>query len=166
MRAGARVMRRVNDLPDLATAHTNYIAMLMPILTRGTPDAAPIDVHTWTGLEDEQARLIRQWRAVFEEVDVVIAPPFGTPAFPQDDKPDWASRSLLINGEMTPYGAQLAWPGLATFPGLPAAAVPVGKTDGASQPGVQIMAEPNEDLTALAFAAALERAGLIARPLA
>ncbi|MBI1237884.1 MAG: amidase [Alphaproteobacteria bacterium] len=165
-RAGARVLRRVNDLPDLAAAHTNYVAMLMPILTRGTPNAAPIDVHAWMGLEDEQARLIRQWRAVFQEVDVVIAPPFGTPAFPHDDKPDWASRTLLINGEMTPYGAQLAWPGLATFPGLPATAVPVGKTDGGIPTGIQIMAGPFEDLTALAFAAALERAGLIARPLA
>ncbi len=35
-----------------------------------------------------------------------------------DDNPVWAERTLEIDGKATPYGVQVAWPGVATFPGL------------------------------------------------
>jgi len=159
-RIGAKVVRSAKDLPDLAAAHPLYVKMLTAITTRGAPGAKPIDAHAWMELQDEQMRLARQWRAVFADVDVVITPAFGVPAFPHEDNPDWGARTLTVDARATPYGAQLGWPGVATFPGLPATAAPIGKTKDGLPVGVQIMAGMFEDRTALAFAGLLQREGL------
>lgn len=156
-RVGAKVTRNMTDLPDLAAAHATYVRMLTTITSRGAPDAAPVNAHVWMDLLDTQARLIRQWRAVFKQVDVVLAPPFGVPAFPHEDNPDWGARRLVIDGADTPYGAQLAWPGVATFPNLPALAAPIATTANGLPVGVQIIAGPYEDRTTIAFAAAMAR---------
>ncbi|MCY1056518.1 amidase family protein [Nannocystis sp. SCPEA4] len=163
-RAGATVLRRHDALPDLAQAHADYREMLMPIMSRGTPNAAPVNAHVWMALKDAQARLVRQWRALFAEVDVVLTPPFGVTAFPHDDQPDWALRRLVIDGAETPFGVQLAWPGVATYPGLPATAVPLGLTREGLPTGVQVIGKPFADLTTIGFAGLLEQAGLAAAP--
>jgi amidase len=93
-------------------------------------------------------------------VDVVLAPAFGVAAFPHEDNPDWGARTLLVDGAATPYAAQLAWPGMVTYPGLPATAVPVGRTRQGLPIGVQVVAGMFEDRTALAFAGMLQQAGL------
>jgi amidase len=110
-------------------------------------------------LQDEQARQTRAWRALFAYVDVVLTPPFGVAAFPHDDNPDWGAQTLQIDGAATPYGVQFAWPGVATFPGLPATAAPIGKTKNGLPVGVQIVGAPFEDRTSLAFADLLQKAG-------
>lgn len=157
---GAKVVRRAEGMPDLAAAHRTYMAMLIAITTRGTPMARPIDAHAWMNLLDERMRIIHAWRAVFRDIDVVVMPPFGTPAYPHDDNPDQDARRLLIDGVETPYGDQLAWPAVATLPHLPATAVPLAKTKDGLPVGVQVMGAPFEDRTTLAFAALLVREGL------
>jgi amidase len=157
---GAHVTRKAADLPDLAAAHGSYMMMLNAIVSRGAPDAAPISAHAWMDLADEQMRVARRWRAVFAGVDVVLAPAFGVAAFPHEDNPDWGARTLLVDGAATPYAAQLAWPGMVTYPGLPATAVPVGRTRQGLPIGVQVVAGMFEDRTALAFAGMLQQAGL------
>ena len=87
---------------------------------------------------------------------MVLAPPFGTAAFPHDAS-DWATRTLTINGAPTPYGAQIAWPGIATFPGLPSTCAPIGKTNAGLPVGVQIIGPAYEDRTTIAFAGLVER---------
>jgi amidase len=159
-KAGAKVTMDSDLVPDLAQAHQDYVAMLMPITTRGAPGQKPIDVNRWFTLLDIRMKLQRQWRALFEQFDVVLTPPFGVTAFPHTDEEDWSKRALRIDGEDTPYGAQLAWPGVATFPGLPAVAAPVGKDDEGLPIGVQIIAARYEDRMALAFASAMQREGL------
>src|SRR6185437_9517717 len=69
----------------------------------------------------------RQWAALFEDIDVVLAPVFGTAAYPHDDRPS-DQRTLILDGQPTPYFAQLAWPGLASLANLPATAAPIGQT--------------------------------------
>ena len=69
---------------------------------------------------DQIAAAQAAWAELFEAFDVVLAPPFGTAAFPHTDETVWSARRLTINGEATPCEAQIAWPGIATFPGLPA----------------------------------------------
>ncbi|HJQ58489.1 MAG TPA: amidase family protein, partial [Vineibacter sp.] len=159
-RRGLRVVRGIKDLPDLAAAHSSYMTMLNAIVSRGTPGAEPINAHAWMAVNDEQMRLARQWRAVFSDVDVVLAPTFGVPAFAHEDNPDWGARSLRVDGAPTPYGAQLAWPGVATYPGLPATAIPIGKNKDGLPIGVQVIGGMFEDRTALAFASLLQREGL------
>src|SRR6202030_1322889 len=111
----------------LGAAHAAYLSVLMTIMSRrpGAPVEGVIDAHAYMlGLHIGAAHR-RRWAALFEAFDVVITPPFGTPAFPHVDEPDWSKRTLTVKGEATPYGAQLAWPGIATFPGLPATCAPI-----------------------------------------
>ncbi|MEO8926506.1 MAG: amidase family protein, partial [Caulobacteraceae bacterium] len=93
----------------------------------------------------------------FKTFDVVLAPTFGVVAFPHDDG-DFNSRIHMIDGAETPYAAQLAWPGLATLPGLPATAIPVGRTRAGLPIGLQIIGPYLEDRTTIAFAGMVERA--------
>ena len=158
--AGATVSNDTSLLPDVTAIHQIYVKMLNTALSRGTPGARPIDAHEWMELMDEQMRVTRAWRELFETYDVVIAPIFSTPAFPYKTEPDWGNRTLSVDGRMQPYGAQLTWAGLATFPGLPATAVPVAKSGEGLPIGLQLIGGPYEDRTTLGLASLLEEAGL------
>ena len=66
----------------------------------------------------------------------------------------YAAPRLTRSQQATPFAAQLAWPGLALFPGLPATSVPVGRTDAGLPIGVQVIADRLHDHTAIAVAKA------------
>ena len=144
-------------LPDLTQQHRHFVSMLMTIVSRGAPGTTRcISAHEWMALLDEQLRCRRAWAALFEQVDALISPPFGTAAFPHTDEPDWAQRRLMIDGDASEFGHQLAWAGLATFPGLPATVLPVGRLPHGLPLGVQILGPWGEDRTPLALAHAIE----------
>src|SRR5580658_10048452 len=127
--AGAEVARQSPLLPDFAGYQPTYMGMLGAIMGRGAPGATPaIDTFAYMNGLDTITGAQAAWSELFAEFDVVLAPPFGVPAFPHLPEGDWASRTLTINGEATPYGAQLCWAGIATFPGLPSTCAPLGKT--------------------------------------
>jgi amidase len=155
---GAEVSYGSSLIPDLAAAQATYMAVLGTVLARGRPDARPaLDTFGYLGGLDAIAVAQAQWAELFETFDVVLAPPFGTAAFEHKDDPDWSARRLTINGEATPYGAQIAWAGIATFPGLPATCAPIGKTKSGLPVGVQIIGPRYEDRTPIAFAGLIER---------
>jgi len=150
--AGAEVSRRSELLPDLSAAHAAYTEMLGAIFTRGSPTVrGVISAHRWMELLDAQFRLRRQWRALFARFDAVVAPAFGTVAYPHVDNPNDPGTMLQIDGKSTPYFDQLAWPGVATFPGLPATAVPAGATSERLPIGLQVIAGFLQDRTAIAI---------------
>ncbi len=157
--AGVEVSRSSPLLPDLAAAQQTYMGMLGAITARGRPGAEPA-MNTFGYLNGLDAIVAAQaaWAELFEAFDVVLAPPFGVAAFPHTDEADWGKRRLTVNGEATPYGAQIAWPGIATFPGLPATCAPIGKTRAGLPVGVQIIGPRFEDRTTIAFAGLIERA--------
>jgi amidase len=49
-----------------------------------------------------------------------------TPAYRHDHSPEQEKRRITIDGKEYVYPDQLAWPGIATFPGLPSTAIPTG----------------------------------------
>ena len=152
---GARVDRTSDLLPDLPAQFSHYMHMLNIAMTRGAQqEGRPLPtLADWFMLGDEQARAARSWARLFTDYDAVIAPVFGTTAFAHDDTPI-TDRTLTVDGAPTPYGLQLAWSGLATFPMLPATSVPVG-TDADGLPiGLQVIAAVNQDFTAIAVAKA------------
>ena len=155
---GAEVSRGSPLVPDLAAAQETYVGMLGAIMGRGRPGAEPaIDTFGYMNGLDAIERNRAAWAELFESFDVVLAPPFGTAAFPHTDEPEWGKRTHVINGQPTPYGAQIAWPGIATFPGLPATCAPIGKTKTGLPVGVQIIGPSFEDRTTIAFAGLVER---------
>ncbi|HEY1426269.1 MAG TPA: amidase family protein [Caulobacteraceae bacterium] len=157
-RLGAEVSRASPLLPDLAAAHGVYLGVLNAIMGRGRPGAEPaINTFDYLNGLDTIERNRAQWAELFESFDVMLAPPFGTAAFPHTDEPDWPKRTHIINGQPTSYGAQIAWPGIATFPGLPATCAPIARTSGGLPVGAQIIGPAYEDRTTIAFAGLLER---------
>ena len=124
---------------------------------RGLP--APIQTYDWFDALDQRARVQRQWHRLFADFDVVVAPAFGTLAYPHVDPIDMQTSTLMIDGEATPYGRQLAWPGVATLPGLPATAVPVGQSDDGLPIGVQVIGAYLGDRTTISVANWLNQLG-------
>ena len=106
-------------------------------------------------LQDAQVAFQRRWARFFEDYDVVVMPTLGIPAFPHDDNPDQQARVHVINGQATPYFSQIAWPGVATFPHLPATAVPIARTRSGLPIGAQVIGGYLEDRTTIAFAGML-----------
>jgi amidase len=153
-RAGAEVERTLDSFPDLAAQHANYIRMLLTALSRGAPGPSgqAMSLSDWFALQDEQARCIRIWQTLFRQYDAVIAPVFGTTAFPHDDTPT-DTRLLTIDGEPTPFGAQFAYAGLATFPNLPATSVPLATGPDGLPIGLQVIGDLYQDHKTIAIAA-------------
>jgi len=152
-RAGAAVDRSSDSLPDLSLQFGHYMPLLMTALSRGVPmdGSSPPSLTDWFDLLDHQARATRAWNALFTRYDAVITPALGITAFPHDDTPV-TERMIAVDGRMTRYGLQMAFPALAAYPGLPATAVPVG-TDPAGLPiGAQVIADSWKDHTAIAVA--------------
>ena len=151
-RAGAKVARSSDLVPDLAAAQGAYLPVL-----GATMGPSEVTLPIWIQSLTLQAAHRRQWAALFQEFDIVLAPPFITPAFPHDDEPDSSKRTLTVNGKPAPYMGGIVWPGLATFPGLPSTCAPIATTAGGLPTGVQIMGAWLEDRTTMAFAGLVER---------
>jgi amidase len=123
---------------------------------RGAEGAAP-DYIAWVG---QREHIRAAWRAFFTDWDILIAPSFFTPAYPHWDKP-WPDteasirKTLDVNGKSVLEELGLFYPSVATVPGQPATAVPVGVTRGGLPIGMQVIGPYLEDRTPLRFAALL-----------
>jgi amidase len=182
-KAGVTVTRSSPLLPDFAASSRLYMRMLVsflavsfaPEIYAGAQDAAaklaPDDMslaaerlrgvtlshRDWVMADSGRTRLRAQWRALFETFDAVICPVMPTPAYPHDHSPDQATRHIDIDGKDYPYSDQLAWSGIATLPGLPATAIPIGLSPAGLPVGVQIVGPWLEDRTPLRLAELIER---------
>lgn len=184
VRRGVKVERSHPQLPDLAEAARLYMRLLMSFSAAFWPQAlyqqnkdaganfTPDDRslvaerargiglshRDWVRADTARSRLQQQWRTLFAAVDIVLCPPMPVTAFAHDHSEPQHQRHLEIDGKAYPYlDVGLVWAGQATSAGLPAAVVPIDRGDSALPIGVQIIGPYLEDLTVLAFAAAIER---------
>jgi amidase len=111
----------------------------------------------WVVADGGRTRLRAQWRELFGTFDAVICPIMPTPAYPHDHAPEQETRRIDIDGKEYVYPDQLAWPGVATLPGLPATAIPLGLSPEGLPVGVQIVGPWLEDRTPLKLAELIER---------
>jgi amidase len=182
-KAGAKVSRSSPLLPDFATSSRLYMRMLISFLGANFPPEvyagaaaaaaklSPDDTslgaerlrgvalshRDWVIASVGRTRLRAQWRELFKSFDAVICPVMPTPAYPHDHSPDQEARRIKIDGKDHAYPDQLAWPGIATLPGLPATAIPTGFAPDGLPVGVQIVGPWLEDRTPLKLAELIER---------
>jgi amidase len=170
-------------LPDLTEAGTAY----MQFLFSGSVARFPVDAYEqlqvqaaglsaddqsldaarlramvfshrdWIELNNRRELHRHGWRQLFAEFDAVVCPITPTPAFPHDHDPDVLERRIDIDGVGYPYFDQLVWAGLATMPGLPATAIPTGRSPEGLPVGVQLIGPMFEDRTPLRLAELLEQ---------
>ncbi|MFJ7904736.1 amidase [Streptomyces sp. NPDC096198] len=181
--SGARVERNSPLLPDLTEAGLLYTQFLFSGSVARFPveayeqlraraaelsaddrslDAARLRAmvfrHSdWMEASHRRALHTHAWRQLFAEFDAVVCPITPTPAFPHDHHPDPLHRRLDIDGVGHPYFDALVWAGLATLPGLPATAVPAGRSPEGLPVGVQLIGPAFEDRTPLRLAELLEQ---------
>ncbi|WP_379921031.1 amidase family protein [Erythrobacter sp. R86502] len=158
-RAGVRIDRSSDLLPDQASQHRHYLKMMNVVMARGAPapDGRQASASDWFDLLDAQASFMTQWEALFAAYDFVLAPPAPVLAVPHSEKAVFRG-TLTINGAQEPGGNALAWAGLATFPGLPATVLPIGSGVylGSTLPcGMQVIGPRWSDLDCIAAAEAI-----------
>ncbi|WP_262048238.1 amidase [Bradyrhizobium sp. Bra78] len=182
-KAGVTVARESALLPDFADTSRLYMRMLLGFLgafflpdvladsqsraSQLSPEDQSLGAERLRGITAShrawvldaggRAGLRAQWRALFSSFDAVICPIMPTPAYPHDHSPEQRLRTINIDGKDYPYSDQLAWPGIATLPGLPATAVPLGLSKDGLPVGVQIIGPFLEDRTPLKLAGLIER---------
>jgi len=120
----------------------------------------------WMAADEARARAGAQMRGVFNRFDVIVAPINPVPAFPHDHRPFQRRTLTLSDGTKAPYLAMLRWIALATACGLPATAIPAGKTAGGLPVGAQLIGPRGADSRTIAIAEAIEErlGGFIAPP--
>jgi amidase len=152
-RAGATVARKSALLPDLEDVCNACTTLVTTLLGAFEPNGeTPLTAHDWVRLVIKRDAVRVQCRALFEQFDAIVCPPFGCAAFAHDAEPDFDRRSLVIDGRATPYGAQGAWSTLATLAGLPATVAPVAQDTDGLPLGVQIIGPCLEDRSTIALA--------------
>lgn len=158
-RAGVRIDRASDLLPNIAGHHRSYLKMMNIAMSGGAPapDGTRATATDWFALLNAQATCNAQWEALFEVYDFVLAPPAPVLAVPHADKAVFRS-TISIDGSEEPGGKGLVWAGLATFPGLPSTVLPIGSSTylGAELPcGMQVIGPRWADLDCIAAAAAI-----------
>ena len=182
-KAGVKVERNSPLLPNFAESSRLYMRMLLsflgaffpPEVYAGAQAAAAalpasatslgaerlrglVQSHrNWLMDDGARARLRAQWRELFKTYDAVICPIMPTPAYPHDHSDDQEKRRIRIDDKEHVYPDQLAWPGIATLPGLPSTALPTGFSPDGLPVGVQIVGPWLEDRTPLKLAELIER---------
>jgi amidase len=182
-KAGVTVARQSPLLPDFAASSRLYMRLLMSFLgtffppetyagaKAGAAQLPPDDLslraerlrgialshRDWVMADGARAGLRAQWRHLFASFDAVICPLMPTPAYPHDHSPEQEARRIRIDDTDHAYPDQLAWPGIATLPGLPSTAIPTGFAPDGLPVGVQIVGPWLEDRTPLKLAELIER---------
>ncbi len=120
----------------------------------------------WLAANEARARLGAQMKAMFERRDVIIAPIAPVTAFHHDHSPFQKRKLRLSDGKSIPYTAMLNWISLATALGLPATAIPAGRSAAGLPVGVQIIGPHGGDSRTLSVAEAIEDVlgGFVAPP--
>ncbi len=154
--AGAQVLRQSELLPDLAAQHSNYLRMMNTALAHGAPapNGTQASAADWFAMLDLQAQNMATWDRLFEEFDLVLAPPAPVLAVPHTDQSLFRGM-IEVDGEQVKGATGLAWSGLVTYPDLPSTVVPIGgsEVDGTTLPcGMQVIGPRWGDLDCIAAA--------------
>jgi amidase len=119
--------------------------------------AYTIPHRDWLAVNNRRHAMKLAWESFFARYDVLLCPAAASAAFPHDHVGERHERTILVNGRKVPGVDQLFWAGYSGAFYLPSTVAPIGLTPNGLPVGVQIVTALHEDLTAIRFAALLER---------
>ncbi len=119
----------------------------LAILTR----ARVLDHRRRSDLDEARTRMRLQWRAFFDEWDVVICPVSATTAYAHDHRPK-PERVLTVDGVPSSHYEQYVWVGLASAAYLPSTTFPTGPARDGLPIGLQIIGPEYGDRTTIEVA--------------
>jgi amidase len=177
-RAGARVEAAAPAI-DLEAYFHDYVRLLQVMVTQAQPrpereanaarlrasgdpanvaqaDGLVMDAHDYLDLLRRREIARAAWRAFFRDWDIVIAPMALDSAFPHQTA-SFEERTLTVDNQTVPYFANIVFPMLAIFSGLPSTAFPAGLDSQGLPLGLQAIGPYLEDHTTLKFAQLVER---------
>ncbi len=125
-------------------------------LTAAQATGLLLDAHEYLDLVRRREVARMAWRSFFRDWDVVIAPTALDSAFPHQTG-EFDQRTLRVDNRTVPYFANIVFPMLAIFSGLPATAFPAGLDSQGLPLGLQVIGPYLEDRTTLRFAQLVER---------
>jgi amidase len=189
--AGCRVTRSGASVPDLRHVASTFAQLLLSFFGADMPQAAYDSLKTqvaqlppsipefaasemrglvlthrdWIAADRARVGISHQWRQLFRDWDVVLCPVLPTPAFTHDHA-DFDARQIDVDGQAIPYKAQAVWSSVAAVGGLPATAMPIGRSSTGLPIGAQIIGPYLEDRTTIRFAelAGREFGGFVTPP--
>lgn len=141
--AKADEIARSLDIADMSYRACNY---------RGST----MTHRDWQGHNQNRALLNRQWRAFFQEYDVLICPIATSVAFKHNQGGERWERMIEVNGQQQDSTTGLFWAGYSGMIGLPATAVPIGRSKIGLPIGAQIVGPVLSDPACIRFATWLE----------
>lgn len=106
----------------------------------------------WIVSMEKTQRLKEKFVTVFNDYDVILAPPTLTTAFAHDHEGHLSQRKVDVAGRKRHYLDLFMWIAPATLLGLPATSAPVGRTASGSPVNIQIIGAPYHDKTTIRFA--------------
>ncbi len=114
---------------------------------RGPQLTRDLLLNTWFERDGLRLQILQQ----MEEFPILLSPVCAIPAFRHGE------RSWMIGGKSVDYLQSMCYSQWINATGMPAASVPVGRSDDGLPIGVQVIGRPYEDEVVLAISAALER---------
>jgi amidase len=153
------------DLPPQALRQMQMMRPFAKLaLKRGADPMSPAAMalaytcthREWMEADAVRCRLRHEIEPLFERYDAILAPITPLAAFPHDHAAFQSRRLKLSSGKEVPYNAMLNWIALATALGLPATAVPAGRTPAGLPVGAQLIGPMRGDARTLALAQAID----------
>lgn len=125
---------------DFEDSFRTYWTLLMASNGLNSPDST-LTHAAWLDADDRRARQRRSWHEWFSSgFDVLLCPVMATTAYPHDHSGYFGTRYVTVNGQRRSHDDIARWTGLVGALGLPAAAVPIGRTPEGLPVGLQIVA--------------------------
>lgn len=153
------------DLPPRAVRQMQMMRPLARLaMKRGAGPMSPAAMalaytcshREWMAADAVRCRLQHEIEPLFDRFDAILAPSAPVTAFPHDHSPFQSRKLALSTGETIAYGAMLDWIALATALGLPATAIPAGRTAAGLPVGAQLIGPMRGDARTLALAQAID----------
>ena len=174
---GATVSFDARPPIDLDEGYETYLALLNGVMAAGLPPEvreenrriaasldpndrslaassvrfAGIDHADWLRMSNRRMQLRHQWRAFFDEWDILLCPIAASAAFPHDHR-DMSERTIDIDGDARDYFEQLFWAGTITVGHLPSTVFPAGQSAEGLPIGLQAVGAEFADRATIDFA--------------